>query len=209
MTPLDCGSIPQSGHTSLSVTVVGAVHMHIPKWSTVPLLMPCLIGVLLLSCTGDSDDESFSTISSSGRIIVVDELLATPFKKLREYETDGLPGATAVLHGFLRTDSDAYDYEVRFYQNHTQAVDLGTALAEEGSGPNAVIKESDAAYKKGIRDRRVVIGGLEGAIEAGSVGPKYGGYVTYENLIVLCQGSNLEQSLERCNLLTSALESPE
>ena len=176
---------------------------------SLPLVLLGSIWLLLLSCTGDSDAESLPQISTSGRIIVVDELLATPFRKLREYETDGLPGATAVLHGFLRTDSDAYDYEVRFYDSHTQAVDLGTELAEEGSGPNAVIKEGDAAYKKGIRDRRVVIGGLEGAIEAGSVGPKDGGYVTYENLVILCQGSNLEQSLERCNLLTSALEPPE
>ena len=176
---------------------------------SLPLVLLGSIWLLLLSCTGDSDAESLPQISSSGRIILVDELLATSFKKLREYETDGLPGATAVLHGFLRSGSDAYDYEVRFYDSHTQAVDLGTAMAEEGSGPNAVIKESDAIYKEGIRDRRVVIGGLEGNIEGGSVGPKYGGYVTYENLVILCQGSNLEQSLERCDLLTGALESPE
>ena len=183
--------------------------MHICKRSTAPLGLFGLIWILLLSCTGDSDAESLPRINTSGRIIVVDELLDSPFKKLREYRTNGLPGATTVIHGFLKSGSDAHDYEVRFYENHAQAVELGTALAEEGSGRGAVIKESDAIYKEGIRDRRVVIGGLEGNIEGGSVGPKYGGYVTYENLIVLCQGSNLEQSLERCNLLTGALESPE
>ena len=99
-----------------------------------------------------------------------------------------------------------FDYEVRFYESHAEAVEFGTPLAEEGSGRNAVIREDDALYKEGIRDRRVVIGSLVGAIEGGSVGPKYGGYVIYENLILLCQGSGLEQSLERCGLLTKALQ---
>jgi hypothetical protein len=168
-----------------------------------------IIWALLSSCTGDSGNNPLPRISTSGRIIVVDELLETPFKKLREYATDGLPGATKVIHGFLRDGSDAYDYEIRFYESHDKAVEFGTSLAEEGSGPNAVIKERDAVYKEGIKDRRVVIGGLEGAIEGGSVGPKYGGYVIYENLILLCQGFELEQSLERCNRLTNVLQSPD
>ena len=167
------------------------------------------VWALLLGCNGGSNNDSVPKISSSGRIIVVGELLTTSFKKLKEYGTDGLPGATLVIHGFLRDGSDAFDYEVRFYESHGEAVELGTPLAEEGSGPNAVIREDDALYKEGIRDRRIVVGGLEGAIEGGSVGPKYGGYVIYENLILLCQGFGLEQSLERCGLLTKVLQPTE
>ncbi len=177
--------------------------------NTAVLIVLGFVWALLLGCNGGSDNDSNPKISTSGRIIVVDELLATSFKKLREYGTDGLPGATAVIHGFLRDGSDAFDYEVRFYESHSEAVELGTPLAEEGSGANAVIKEDDALYKAGIKDRRIVIGGLEGAIEGGSVGPKYGGYVIYENLILLCQGFGLEQSLERCGLLTKVLQPTE
>lgn len=168
-----------------------------------------LVWALILSCNSGSDNDSVPKISTSGRVIAVDELLTTSFKKLREYGTDGLPGATAVVHGFLRDGSDTFDYEVRFYKSHGEAVELGTPLAEEGSGPNAVIKEDDALYKEGIRDRRKVIGGLEGNIEGGSGGPKYGGYVIYENLVLLCQGSGLEQYLERCGLLTKVLQPTE
>ena len=180
--------------------------MRFQKRSTATLVILGFVSALILSCGGGSDNDSVPKISTSGRIIFVDELLATSFKELREYGTDGLPGATAVIHGFLRDGSDAFDYEVRFYESHAEAVEFGTPLAEEGSGRNAVIKEDDALYKEGIRDRRVVIGSLVGAIEGGSVGPKYGGYVIYENLILLCQGSGLEQSFERCGLLTKALQ---
>jgi hypothetical protein len=184
--------------------------MNLCKRCTAPLVLLASIWLLFLSCTGDSGAELHPQISTSGRIIVVDELLATGFKTVREYETDGLPGATAALYGFFRTDSDpVYDYEVRFYEDHAQAVEIGTALAEEGSGPNAVIKENDAVYKEGVKDRRITIGKPDYGEATGGIGPKYGGFVTYENLIVLCQGADLEQSLERCNLLTSALKSPE
>lgn len=175
---------------------------------TVTVVLAACVWALLISCSG-SESSSVSKISTSGRIIQVDELLDTPFKELREYGTDGLPGATTVIHGFLRDGSNAYDYEVRFYESHDEAIEFGTAMAEEGSGPNAVIRESDATYKEGIKDRRMVIGGLEGAIEGGTVGPKYGGYVIFENLILLCQGSEFEHSLERCGLLTSALQPPD
>ena len=159
----------------------------------------------LLNCSGDAGNDSLSKTSTTGRIIEVGEFMDTPFKTLKEYRTDGLPGAIAVIHGFLRRDSDAYDYEVRFYESHDMAVELGISFAEEGSGPNAVIRERDAVYKEGIKDRRVVTGALAGAIEGGSVGPKYGGYVIYENLILLCQGFEFEQSFKRCNLLTDIL----
>ena len=164
-----------------------------------------LVWALVLSCNDGSDNDSVPKISNTGRIIAVDELLTTSFKKLREYGTDGLPGAMAVVHGFLRDGSDAFDYEVRFYKSHVEAVELGTPLAEEGSGPNAVIREDDALYKEGIRDRRMVIEAGSG----GTVGPKYGGYVIYENLVLLCQGIGLEQSLERCGLLAKVLQPTE
>ena len=159
-------------------------------------------------CTDDRENPvggDLNQIADSGRIIQVSELLNSSFKKSKEYTTEGLPGADTVIYGFLKVDSDSFDYEVRFYKNHKESVELGAEFAEEGSGPYAVLKKRDALYKEGIRDRRVVIGGLEGAIEGGSTGPKYGGYLIYENLIMLCQGANVEQSMERCEFLTNML----
>ena len=151
-------------------------------------------------------EESLPQISTTGRIIKIDDLLNSSFKKSKQYATDGLPGAETVIYGFLKKDSDAFDYEVRFYRNHQQAVDLGVALAEEGSGLTAVLNKKEAVYKEGIKERRMVIGGVGGAGGRSGIGPRYGGYVVYENLILLCPGANLGQAVDRCKYLVIALK---
>ena len=120
---------------------------------------------------------------------------------------EGLPGATAAIFGFWRIPSgDPIDYEVRFYENHSDAVELGTDLAEEGSGADAVLDDDDATYKEGVKDRRMIVGsGIGGGARSG-IGPRYGGYAIYGNVIMLCGGAAGEQALERCELLSNALE---
>jgi len=168
-----------------------------------------LIAIFAVGCKeniSQQDEESLPQISTTGRIIKVDDLLNSSFKKSKQYRTDGLPGAEAVIYGFLKKDSDAFDYEVRFYRNHQEAVDLGVALAEEGSGLTAVLNKKDAVYKEGVKERRMIIGGAGGAGGRSGIGPRYGGYAVYENLILLCPGANLGQALDRCKYLVVALE---
>ncbi len=174
--------------------------MSIHKRGMALLLFGVFVWTLLAGCSGDQDQDSLTRISSTGRVITVDQVMASPFRKLKEYQTDDLPGASAAIYGFMKSDSDAFDYEVRFYENHVKAVELGTALAEEGSGPDAVLGESDAVFKEGVRDRRLAYRG-----DRGAAGPKYGGYVIFENLIILCQGREAEQFLERCEYFVSEL----
>ena len=86
------------------------------------------------------------------------------------------------------------------------AVELGTDLAEEGSGADAVLDDDDATYKEGVKDRRMIVGsGIGGGARSG-IGPRYGGYAIYGNVIMLCGGAAGEQALERCELLSNALE---
>lgn len=174
--------------------------MSIHRRSTALLLFSGLVWTLLSGCSGDQNQDSLTRISSTGRVITVDEVMASQFKALKQYDTDDLPGASAAIYGFMKSDSDAFDYEVRFYENHVKAVELGTALAEEGSGPDAVLGESDAVFKEGVRDRRLAYGA-----DRGAAGPKYGTYVIYENLVILCQGREAEQSFERCEYFVSEL----
>ncbi len=174
--------------------------MKINKRSTALLLFGGLIWTLLSGCSGDQNQDSLTKISSTGRVITVDEVMDSQFRELKQYDTRDLPGASAAIYGFMRSNSDAFDYEVRIYESHEKAVELGTALAEEGSGPDAVLGESNAVFKEGVRDRRLAYGA-----DRGAAGPKYGTYVIYENLVILCQGRETEQSFERCEYFVSEL----
>jgi hypothetical protein len=157
--------------------------------------------ILLAGCSGDAAAEALSKISSTDRIIAIDEVLNSPFKDLKHYDTTDLPGASAAVYGFMRSGSEAFDYEVRVYESHAEAVDLGTAFAEEGAGPDAALSEDDAVFKDGVTDRRLAYGA-----DRGAAGPKYGTYVIYENLVILCQGANADQAFERCEFFVSALD---
>ena len=52
----------------------------------------------------------------------------------------------------------------------------------------------------------MVIGGAGGAGGRSGIGPRYGGYIVYENLILLCPGANLGQAIDRCKYLVIALK---
>ena len=121
-----------------------------------------IIGMLFVlisasACGDGSSDQLFQQISDPGQTITVDTLRSTTFKESREYSVEGLPGATYVSYGFLRVGGrDPYEYEIRFYESHRLAVELGTALAIEGTGKTAILNADDATYKEGVKNRRVL-----------------------------------------------------
>jgi len=162
--------------------------------------------ILFAGCgSGESEEALFLQISDPGQIMTLDDLLATPYKELSNYSIEGLSGAIDVSYGFLRVgEGDPYDYEVRFYESHQAAIDQGTAMAIEGTGADAVLSEDDATYKAGVKNRRTIIGGYFDAIGSG-VGPKFGSYAIFGNIVMLCEGPDTETSLERCALLANEL----
>ncbi len=157
--------------------------------------------------SGDSGEQGFQQAMDVETAFEPDDLKAIGFKQSRSYDLEGLPGASAAVFGFWRIASgDPIDYEVRFYANHEDAVALGAALAEEGSGADAILDADDATYKEGVKDRRMIVGsGIGGGARSG-VGPRYGGYAIYGNVIMLCGGAAGEQALERCEELATALD---
>ena len=165
------------------------------------------------ACGSDGDDAGgatsaeFQQVMESETVFTPDHLDEIGFKKSRSYDLEGLPGASDAIFGFWRIASgDPIDYEVRFYANHGDAVELGTALAEEGSGPDAVLDDDDATYKEGVKDRRMIVGsGIGGGARSGT-GPRYGSYAIYGNMVMLCAGAVGEQALDRCEELANALE---
>ena len=163
-----------------------------------------------LACGSGSGDggagNRFQKVSQTGMVYTADDLFALGFKQVKAYSVEGLPGASAAIFGFWRPPGgDPVDYEVRFYASHDDAVRLGTDLAEEGTGEDAVLDASEARYKEGVNERRVMfragprMGGRSG------IGPKYQDYAIVDNLVILCQGDLPFQSLEHCSLLAGAL----
>ena len=170
-------------------------------------LLVASVAVFAVACgSSESEDELFPQISDPGSVFSLDELIATPYKEVSNYSTEGLPGASDVSFGFMKIGGgEPYDYEVRFYESHQAAVDTGTAMAIEGSGADAIISGDDATYKEGVKNRRTIIGGGVGGGARSGIGPKFASYAIFGNIVMLCQGSDPETSLERCALLANEL----
>ena len=181
--------------------------------SLLTLLICGLVATAVLIACGSTDgattnsaEQGFQQVMDIEMTFDPDDLSAIGFKKARSYDLEGLPGASDAIFGFWRIASgDPIDYEVRFYANHADAVALGTALAEEGSGADAVLDEDEATYKEGVKDRRMIVGsGIGGGARSGT-GPRYGGYAIYGNIVMLCAGAAGDQALERGEELATAL----
>jgi hypothetical protein len=163
--------------------------------------------IIIAGCgSGANEDEIFPQISDTDRIFTLDDVMATPYKELNNYSTDQLPGATEASYGFMRIGGgEPYDYEIRVYDSHEAAVERGSPMAIEGTGKNAILSEDDATFKEGIKNRRTIIGGGVGGGARSGIGPKFAAYAIFGNIIMLCQGSEPETSLERCGLMANAL----
>ena len=182
-----------------------------PGWVALAML---IVAFWLAPACGSTDDGGgeaavveFQQVMDVGTIFTPDHLDDIGFKKSRSYDLDGLPGASEAIFGFWRISSgDPIDYEVRFYASHADAVELGTALADEGSGADAILDDDLATYKEGVKDRRMIVGsGVGGGARSGT-GPRYGDYAIYGNVVMLCGGAAGEQALDRCEELVNALD---
>lgn len=138
-------------------------------------------------------------IIDSPRLITVDDLTGLGMKVGKEYDVATLEGATSASLLFWRVNGTAVEYEVRLYQSHTDAVNLGTAPAQEGSGPEAIIDVDVATYKEGIRDRRTIFD------FRAEPKPKYGAYGIYANMVMLCEGRDDAEAWTRCQSLIDQL----
>ena len=192
------GGLKPSGGHSAAAAVLG--------------LAVCLL--LPLGCTTDAgsggateeETGAFQKVTPSTRIYSHADFAAIGFKTRKQYNVDGLSEAVGAWYGFWQPEGqNPMDYEVRAYRSHEDAVEYGTALAEEGAGPNAVLTSNKATWVEGVRERRTTGGfGVSGGARSGHA-PRYGDFAIFGNLIMLCEGSDSGQSLERCAALARAL----
>ncbi len=164
---------------------------------------------IIASC-GTSNDESAQSNPSSEssrelrimdapRTITLDDLTKLGMKVGKEYDVSTLQGATSANLLYWRVQGTAVEYEIRMYSNHADAVNLGTAPAQEGSGPDAIIDVDDAVYKEGVRDRRTIFD------FRAEPKPKYGAYGIYANIVMLCEGRDDDEAWARCQALIDQL----
>lgn len=179
--------------------------------------MKRLITLFILICLSCSEPQKslIPQISNTTSTYAIDDFKEIGFKIGEQYDNKDLPKSKYVYWGFWK-DKDAdegsarfqslggsvggmRDFEIRFYDNHTDAVEFGKIYAEDSSGENAVLTKKNTLWPVGIKNRRTS-GGPDG-----SPLPKYGGYTIYGNFIILCEGVNLDQSLKTCSKIINEL----
>ena len=175
------------------------------------MIFVCLLGIVIVGCGGTTNDDSEdsedsrqdaeSRVLDREQILSSDDLVSLGMKSGKTYDVSTLPGGVEAGLLYWRVNDVAVEYEARFYASHDDAVALGTAPAEEGSGEDAIIDEDVAVYKEGIRDRRKVFKYPNSVLK-----PKYGAYAIYGNMVVLCEGKDDAEGWSRCSALTDALD---
>ena len=172
-----------------------------------------LISILLISCGDSSVENTFEQIFSDGNIQNEEDLKLLGIKKGKKYKVEGLNKANAAIFAFYRRpgEKEAIEYEIRFYNNHEDAVNEGVPMAKERVGPEAKLKKEYATWDEGLKDARQC-GGAGGGMSAGgsqaggagdhAVGscssPKYNEFFVFNNMVILCQGENEIESRRNC-----------
>ena len=173
------------------------------------LLLGFLLTILTSACseTSDTNDEQsqqFPKITDTGRLFTMEDFLSIGFKQSKEYDVAELPAAISAIYGFWKPGGgESVDYEIRFYTSHDDAVTKGTFFANEVTGPDGAVSDKDVTWKEGTRDRRT--SGFTSNGGGGSLAVKYADYIIHSNIIMLCQGRDKDQSLERCESIINAV----
>ncbi len=188
--------------------------VHIRKRLLLITLTVAAGGLIAAACGTDDGvgSSGIQPISAISQTLTIDDLTAIGFKKSKTYDLEGLTGADAAYFGFWGTDPyDRKDYEVRFYPSHADALNIGTALADERLVP-AKLKKDASSWPQGLKDARLCSGdeasgpashGIQACTKA-----KYKAYFIYGNMILFCSGGNVEQSNERCRELLGQFTDP-
>ena len=178
---------------------------------------------IFVSC-GDSgsSDVSFVQINPSDSVYQLEDLKALGIKRGKKYNVDGLEKATEAIFAFYKKPGtkEAIEYEIRFYENHDDAVNPGIPMVKERVGPDAKLKKDEAVWGEGLKDARQCGGAGGGVARGGSLAggagdhnvgscsaPKYNEFFVFGNLVILCQGENEEESRNHCVDLITILNS--
>ena len=190
---------------SRTTTLVSPVVNSVLAWrcravSLLVLLIAIVTVITGVACgSGGGSEPQFAQVTPDVALFDLDDFAPSGFKKVREYDVSGLPGAEAAYMGYFKpVDSEPVQYELRIYPDHATAIASGVGYAAEVTGEGALLGSDDVRWPEGTTDRR------GGGGFSGSPTPLYGDYAVYGNVILLCEGRDSDQSLGRCAALLHA-----
>jgi hypothetical protein len=160
-----------------------------------------ILTILLLVVSCATEEEVFvpiEKITDTGKEFSMENFKQIGFKKSKEYNVEDLPGAKSAYYGFIKNAlGNPEDYEVRFYDNHQDAVQLGVKYADNITGENACLKKDCSLWTENLNQRIHLEGGRNNTWNT-TPDTKYMNYVIHNNLILMCPGYNEEDALVNC-----------
>ena len=159
------------------------------------------------------EEFTFEQIIDNGNTYTSKDFFDAGFKEYKEYNASKLTGSTEAWYGFWGPDEDSVKYyELRFYPDHAGAISDGTAFAEDATGKDAKLTRQETMWRVGISDRKVnILKTSHGSYaERNETVPhtasKYAEYVIYDNVVMLCEGVDIEDSNKNCSNLIDLIE---
>ena len=152
----------------------------------------------------------FDQVVDDGKLYTSRDFFDAGFKEYKEYNVSKLTGATEAWYGYWGPDedSDVY-YELRFYPDHSTAVSDGTPFAKDATGEDAKLRRQDTLWRIGLTDRKRTSLGLDRMGTHTKVASmriaKYGDYIIFNNVIILCEGEDSNEAFKLCNNFTGIL----
>ena len=162
-----------------------------------------IIFFFLLSCSSEESNNSVNLekIVNPEFNISINEISIPKIKLGKKYIVDDLPEAIAASRAIYNKK----DLEIREYKTHEEAIQFGEEFASSVSGKDAIVSGDNVMWKEGAKDRRKCVP-RAGNSEAGcDQTPRFGGYIIFGNLIILCEGLSEQESLELCHSFKSSL----
>ena len=101
-------------------------------------------------------------------------------------------------------------YELRFYSDYSIAVLEGTVFAEDDTGEEAKLRRQETVWRVGLADRKLDANCTQGGTainrNCGERLWKYGDYIIFSNVIILCEGENSEEAFKLCDNLIGIIK---
>ena len=169
------------------------------------ILLNTLLFSVIISCDNNqvTTESNIDQITNFNKILNIDLFISKGFKEVKNYDISELEGAVSAHYGWFKDDlNNPRDYELRFYDNHKLALS-SINIIEEVIGKDAILASRDVTWKEGNSDRRVNRRGAGSG--PGSAKAKYLYYLIYENVVILCEGLDENESIKLCNSIIKKL----
>ena len=153
----------------------------------------------------------YEQVVDNGKIYSSKDFFDVGFNEYKEYNVSKLTGSTEAWYGYWGPDEDNVKYyELRFYPDHSTAVSDGTAFAEDDTGEEAKLDRKETMWRVGLPDRkRAGSLALDGEKPSSTVLrriAKYGEFVIFNNVVILCEGEDIKESFKNCDNLIEIIK---